>query len=141
MFLNLLLRIGNRETYETYGMLVIEINILQQFLCCWQDMLHLSENLAIGMTACYLHKVMELYLQCECISIEITLIQPSDQFLNDMIQFNNDSTLLEYIPFKRHLTANTLTHSLSHNRTFVNATCKVVVYLASLSEFIYQASQ
>lgn len=34
MFLYLFLWIGYRETNETYGMLVIEVNIPEQFLGC-----------------------------------------------------------------------------------------------------------
>lgn len=48
MFLYLFLWIGYRETNETYGMLVIEVNIPEQFLGCLQDMLHLTEHLTVS---------------------------------------------------------------------------------------------
>ena len=94
---------------------------MHQLLGQRQDLVFGAENVINGDAAGDLLEVQELYLQCQCSTLEVVFLDASDQFEHCVIQVNSDSGILVDVRFKSLLTADTLPFPLTDNRPVIDA--------------------
>ena len=119
----------------------VKLNALHQLFCQRQNLILGAENMVNGYAASNLLEVQKLHFQCQRSTLEVILLDASDQFEHSMIQMDGNGGILIDVRFKRLLTADTLPLPLTDDRPIVDASREIIEHKSHLAELLSQPAQ